>query len=206
MTGEFFQRLGQRWWPEHSRLRNEATPLVLNLVFSLSSYTKEHLLMQTPSSHPEVLSALQAQAEAQGKQCCVGALILNQQGHLLVHRRAPERKLFPNCWDIIGGHVEPGETLTAALAREIREETGWELSRIITLFNVFEWEAEPKGPRREFDFIVEVEGNLEHPQLEWTKHTAFRWVGLDELELLKEERLAGDDELYQMAKRVLEWR
>lgn len=162
--------------------------------------------MQPPSSHLEALSALQVQAEAEGKQCCVGALILNQQGRLLVHRRTPDRKLFPNCWDIIGGHVEPGETLTAALAREIREETGWGLWRLITLFNVWEWEAEAGGIRCEFDFIVEVEGNLEHPQLEWAKHTAFRWVGLDELDVLKAERLAGDDELYQLVKRVLEWR
>jgi 8-oxo-dGTP diphosphatase len=162
--------------------------------------------MQTPSSHLETLSTLQVEAETEGKQCCVGALILNQQGHLLVQRRAPDRKLFPNCWDIIGGHVESGETLTDALAREIHEETGWGLSHIVALLHVWEWEGESTGTRREFDFIAEIEGDLEHPQLERGKHTAFRWVGLDELDILKEERLAGDDELYQLAKRALEWR
>ena len=159
--------------------------------------------MPLPSSQYEAISTLQAQAEAEGKRCCVGAFILNHQGRLLFQRRAPDRKLFPNCWDIIGGHVEPGETVSDALVREIREETGWELAQIITLFHVWEWADEQTGTRREFDFIVEVAGDLDHPQLEYGKHTAFRWVGRDDLDLLKAERLAGDDALYRLAKRVL---
>lgn len=122
-----------------------------------------------------------------------------------MQKRAPDRKLFPNCWDIIGGHVEAGETLTAALAREIHEETGWEISHLIALLQIWEWESEPAGARREFDFLVEIEGDLAHPRLEKGKHTAFRWIGLDELDILKEERLAGDDELYQLVKKALEW-
>ena len=159
--------------------------------------------MPLPSSQPEAISALQAQAEAEGKRCCVGALILDQQGRLLIQRRAPDRKLLPNCWDIIGGHVEPGETLIDALAREIREETGWQLAQIITLFHVWEWADEQTGIRCECDFLVEVAGDLDHPLLESGKHTAFRWVGLEDLEILKAGRLAGDDELYHLATRVL---
>ncbi|GLV60997.1 hypothetical protein KDH_78150 [Dictyobacter sp. S3.2.2.5] len=162
--------------------------------------------MQLPSSSPEALPTLQAEAEAEGKKCCVGALITNHEGRILVQKRSPDRKLFPNCWDIIGGHVEAGETLTTALAREIREETGWDLARIKSLVHIFEWEAAPQGIRREFDFLVEVEGDLEHPHLEQDKHTAFRWISRDELDVLKEERLAGDDdELYQLVKKTLEW-
>ncbi len=161
--------------------------------------------MHIPSSQLKALHNLQEEAEADGKQCCVGACILNQQGHLLVQKRAPDRKLFPNCWDIIGGHVEAGETLTAALTCEIHEETGWEHSRIVAFLQMWEWESEPAGTRREFDFLVQIQGDLDHPQLEQGKHTAFRWVGLDELDTLKEERLAGDDELYELAKKALEW-
>ncbi|HEY7415251.1 MAG TPA: NUDIX domain-containing protein [Ktedonobacteraceae bacterium] len=159
--------------------------------------------MHFPSSSFEALPALQTEAEAEGKRCCVGALIFNHQGRLLLQKRSPDRKLFPNCWDIIGGHVEPGETLTAALAREIREETGWELSCLISLVHICEWEAEPYGTRREFDFLVEVEGDLEHPRLEKGKHTAFRWINLEDLDVLKKEQLAGGNELYQMVKKAL---
>lgn len=55
------------------------------------------------------------------------------------------------------------------------------------------------------DFLVEIEGGLEHAQLERSKYTAFRWVDLAELDLLKEQRLAGDNLLYQLVKRALQW-
>jgi 8-oxo-dGTP diphosphatase len=156
-------------------------------------------------SDQNTLLSLQAQAEAEERQCVVGALIRNAQGNLLVQKRAPTRKLYPGCWDIIGGHVEVGESLTTALAREIHEETGWKLARIVTLLDVCDWQAEQGACKREFDFLVEIEGDLEHPELERSKHTAFRWVDLAGLDLLKEQRLAGDDLLYQIVKRALEW-
>lgn len=151
------------------------------------------------------LLLLQEQAESEGRQCVVGALIKNEQGHVLAQKRSPDRLLYPDCWDIIGGHVEPGEHLTMALAREIREETGWELARVLTLLDICDWQTDQGGRRREFDFLVEVEGDLAHPRLEWPKHTAFRWIGLAELDLLKVERLAGDDLLYQVVKKALLW-
>lgn len=154
-------------------------------------------------SDQNTLLSLQAQAE--GRQCVVGALIKNAQGRLLVQKRVPTRKLYPDCWDIISGHVEVGESLTTALACEIHEETGWKLARIVTLLDVYDWQAEQGACMREFDFLVEIEGDLEHPQLERSKHTAFRWVDRAGLDLLKEQRLAGDDLLCQMVKRALEW-
>ena len=52
----------------------------------------------------------------------VGA-ILRKDGALLLGRRAPHRS-YPDCWDIIGGHVERGETIEQALVREVEEEVG----------------------------------------------------------------------------------
>lgn len=57
----------------------------------------------------------------------VGALIRDSEGRVFVHRRFWERRLLPGCWDIVGGHVEAGECLEVALARQIFEETDWEL-------------------------------------------------------------------------------
>ena len=42
---------------------------------------------------------------------------------LLLGRRAAHRS-YPDCWDLIGGHVEPGETFEQTLVREVEEETG----------------------------------------------------------------------------------
>jgi 8-oxo-dGTP diphosphatase len=53
---------------------------------------------------------------------CVGAVVRDDAGRLLLIRRGqePSRGL----WSLPGGRVEPGETLEAAVVREVREETG----------------------------------------------------------------------------------
>jgi 8-oxo-dGTP diphosphatase len=47
---------------------------------------------------------------------------------LLCHRPA-SRRWYPNVWDLPGGHIEPGETPTVALARELNEELGIRISK-----------------------------------------------------------------------------
>ncbi|GCE45596.1 hypothetical protein EI42_03515 [Thermosporothrix hazakensis] len=130
--------------------------------------------------------SLQQQAEAEGKICVVGALILDRQGRIFAQRRSMSRRLFPGCWDMVGGHVETGETLLDALRREIQEETGWTLASVVSLIAISDWNVD--GWHREFDFYVEVEGDLTHPELEWNKHTEYRWLSASELAILEENR------------------
>jgi 8-oxo-dGTP diphosphatase len=54
----------------------------------------------------------------------VGGLLVSRTGRVLLGLRAPWKKIAPNVWDAIGGHVEPGESLSIALVREVREEVG----------------------------------------------------------------------------------
>ena len=56
---------------------------------------------------------------------CVGAVIKDDRGRLLLIKRghAPGAGL----WSLPGGRIEPGETDTEALVREMREETGLEV-------------------------------------------------------------------------------
>lgn len=53
----------------------------------------------------------------------VGALLV-RKGKLLLGKRSPTKKEWPNAWDVPGGHVEDGESFEAALLREIMEEVG----------------------------------------------------------------------------------
>ena len=95
----------------------------------------------------------------------VGALIKDDRDRVYVHRRTADRRLFPGIWDIVGGHVEPGESAEEALAREIEEETGWRLRRIEGVAADWEW-AVDSVVRRETDYLVEVDGDLTAPRLE----------------------------------------
>jgi 8-oxo-dGTP diphosphatase len=52
----------------------------------------------------------------------VGAILLKERS-LLLGRRAAHRS-YPDCWDIIGGHMELGESVEQALVREVEEEVG----------------------------------------------------------------------------------
>ena len=53
----------------------------------------------------------------------VNALLFRNKTVLLA-RRSSRRRTYPNCWSFPGGHVEAGETLDDALARELQEEMG----------------------------------------------------------------------------------
>jgi 8-oxo-dGTP diphosphatase len=44
---------------------------------------------------------------------------------------------FPNCWDALGGHVDPGETPLECIVREMKEEIGYQLESP-KLFNIYD--------------------------------------------------------------------
>jgi len=108
---------------------------------------------------------------------CVGAAIF-RGGRLLLLRRAESRVAFPGLWDIPGGHVEPGESLAAALRREVREETGFDL-RIGRPFQAGFFEYPRPGGRRaltlEVDYLGGVRGKRP-PRLDPNEHCEFAWV------------------------------
>ncbi len=74
---------------------------------------------------------------------------------LLVHRH-PSRQWYPDCWDLVGGHVEAGESPHTAAIRECLEELGVrthdpqpipmsfnDLTLDVHAFLVTRWDGEP---------------------------------------------------------------
>ena len=117
---------------------------------------------------------------------CVGALIIDDESRIFVQRRSPDRRLFPDSWDIVGGHVQPDEALETALAREIKEETGWTLFQIVATVGEYAYTGNDGIDRVETDYLVRVEGDLSRPRLEAGKHSDPRWLAEDETALLDE--------------------
>lgn len=54
----------------------------------------------------------------------VAFCVLVDQGRALLVHRHPGRRLYPDVWDLPGGHVERGESPDATARREVAEELG----------------------------------------------------------------------------------
>jgi A/G-specific adenine glycosylase len=65
----------------------------------------------------------------------VTAAVIEREGRYLLARR-PQKGLLGGLWEFPGGKVDAGESLEAALQREMREELGVE-ARVGTLFGVY---------------------------------------------------------------------
>ena len=51
--------------------------------------------------------------------------IINNDGELYLQKRSVNKDIQPSKWDTaVGGHIDYGETVEEALAREVREELG----------------------------------------------------------------------------------
>jgi 8-oxo-dGTP pyrophosphatase MutT (NUDIX family) len=98
----------------------------------------------------------------------------------LLLKRLPERNGF---WQPVTGGVEEGETLTEALRREIREETGIEnLVRVIE--DIYYFEFSDPNLNKEYVYGVEV-ASTEVVVLDGKEHSEYRWCGIkDALQLL----------------------
>jgi len=150
---------------------------------------------------PAQLRAFAAGARRDRRRLVVGALIHDPAGRIFVQRRSLRRALYPGCWDVVGGHAEAGEGVAEALAREVREETGWTLAALEEVVEILDWEAGGEA-KREIDLLVTVEGELERPRLEAGKHTAARWLPADELPLLLERRDPDDVFIHDIVARA----
>ncbi|WP_319459188.1 NUDIX hydrolase [Micromonospora sp. RTP1Z1] len=131
---------------------------------------------------------------------CAGALIVDDDGRIFIQRRSPQRRLFPNVWDIVGGHLEPGEEVDDALRREVAEETGWSVSHVLGLVGEYRYTGDDGLERLETDFLVRVDGDLTRPRLEQGKHTEFRWLAEEDLALLDEHRDVNDGLIRRVAE------
>lgn len=115
----------------------------------------------------------------------VGALV--REGRVLLVHRSPDRRAYPDVWDLPGGHIESGESELRALTREMHEELGVQIvtgslshlcrlnadreeSVLLSAWLVGEWQGTPKNVAPD-------------------EHDAIRWFRPEELPPLAHEPL-----------------
>ena len=139
---------------------------------------------------------------AEGERWIAGAVIHDGAGRIFMQRRSADRALFPGAWDIVGGHLEPGEGIVEALRREVNEETGWALRRVVEDLGVTTYTGEDGVERREVDYLVEVDGDLAAPRIEERLHADPRWVERDEAMSLLDGAHRSDELLRPVIERA----
>jgi 8-oxo-dGTP diphosphatase len=106
---------------------------------------------------------------------CVGAIIRDPSGRLLLVRRGHEPAM--GTWSLPGGRVEPGESDEEAVAREVLEETGL-VVRPGALVGRVERPAQEGAVYEIYDYSAEA---LSGRMRAATDATDVRWVGVADL-------------------------
>jgi 8-oxo-dGTP diphosphatase len=113
----------------------------------------------------------------------VGAVILDGGRVLLVQRGQEPLK---GEWSLPGGAVEPGETLEAALVREVREETSLEVV-VGPVVEVLDSIRRDAGGRVEYHYVIidyacRIRTGTSTAAAHGTDAADVRWVPIDELD------------------------
>ncbi|UQS22869.1 NUDIX domain-containing protein [Amycolatopsis thermalba] len=123
-----------------------------------------------------LIERLTAEAEADGvQQLVVGAVVQHDEKVLLLQR--PEDDFMGGIFELPSGKVEAGEQLDAALIREVKEETGLDVSRIADYLGSFDYTSGSGKKSRQFNFAVDV--TAPEPIL-LQEHDAYQWTSLAE--------------------------
>jgi len=123
-----------------------------------------------------LIERLTAEAEADGvQQLVVGAVVQHDKKVLLLQR--PEDDFMGGIFELPSGKVEAGEQLDAALIREVKEETGLDVSRIADYLGFFDYTSGSGKKSRQFNFAVDV--TTPEP-IALQEHDAYQWTPLAE--------------------------
>ncbi|MBQ7410470.1 MAG: NUDIX domain-containing protein [Clostridia bacterium] len=119
--------------------------------------------------------------------------ITNSKGELLIQKRTPTKKLYPNLWSITSGGTDTGETTLETAFREVKEELGITLKpEELELMMSY---------KRNHDFVdvylAKKDINLEDIVMQEEEVAEVKWVKPEELEeLIKENQTPKSLEMY----------
>ena len=103
-------------------------------------------------------------------------IVKDRQGRCLLIKRSAASKANAHKWDFPGGKEDPGESFTESIAREVKEETGLQVS-IINPIGV----AQSDAPEKRI-FYIFVEGFFKKGKVILSsEHEEYRWVSSEEM-------------------------
>lgn len=103
----------------------------------------------------------------------VAALV--RDGHVLLVHRHPSRRWYPDCWDLVGGHVDAGESPHRAVVRECLEELG------VRVLDPVPFAMTVSDPTLEVHAFVVTRWAGEPLNVDPEEHDDLRWFRPDDL-------------------------
>jgi len=108
------------------------------------------------------------------------AIIVDKDNKILLLKRADEKDTWmPNKWALVGGGVEKNETPLQAVEREIKEETGLEIKKFVSSFNL----QRNSSNSIEYMFVCRFNGDPTEINLN-QENTRYGWFDTGEMEFL----------------------
>ena len=114
--------------------------------------------------------------------------IYNSKGEVLMQKRAPQKKVWPNLWDVaVGGHLAAGEAPEDAAIKEAGEELGIKVERQQLQFidqSKYEHEMEGNWMNRIFiwSYLTKMDIDISKLTLEKEEVSEAKWIEVEELE------------------------
>ena len=136
-------------------------------------------------------------SEHQTNMVVVGFIV--RDGKIFVAKRAKTKKMFPDRYELVGGHIDLGESPEQALIREVKEELGLTVT-VGPLVGAFTFEIDDEFKIELAYFCYPTDGT--EPTLNPADHSQSRWIARDELD--KFEKEDEETELLRQAFKMLE--
>ena len=118
----------------------------------------------------------------------VAIFIINSKNQVLLQKRSPLKKLWPNTWDITaGGHVLAGEFGFEAVKREVKEELGVELNKENITFIGSSISSNVKGDivNKHFNEYYIVNEDIDETKLKLQEDEVSEVKWIDEEDIIK---------------------
>ena len=124
----------------------------------------------------QLLEQLSTEAKRDGVQQFVVGAVVQYDGKVLLLQR-PEDDFMGGIFELPSGKVEGEEALDMALIREVKEETGLDVTTIHGYLGSFDYLSGSSKKSRQFNFAVDV---TSPEPVVLQEHDAYTWTALTE--------------------------
>lgn len=114
----------------------------------------------------------------------VKVFLRNGENKILLLKRSEEKYgKTQGSWDIVGGRIDPGTSLLENLKREVREETGLEITSVPALIGAQDIIPNDERHIVRLTYTASTRGE---PVLDLQENTEYKWVDVSELKHLED--------------------